>query len=249
MHGLHVLEGFFGRSWSWEARLQYAPFLKQTGYTSYVYAPKDDAFLRRRWQEPWPDDTPRRLANLADVYHAQGLEFGVGLSPFEIYEDFDSATKAKLKAKVVELNALGVDTLYLLFDDMRGDLPKLASTQADIAHFVAEHSHAQSLVMCPTYYSLDPILESVFGPRPERYWEDLAALLDPIVQLFWTGPKVCSYAYTAEHMRWVCNVLGRKPFLWDPYLAQGNINSISKKNLLTSFLRDERKIKTKPKFS
>ena len=47
-----VIEGFFGRSWDWPARHSCADFLRHHGYQFYIYAPKSDPYLRRRWREP-----------------------------------------------------------------------------------------------------------------------------------------------------------------------------------------------------
>jgi hyaluronoglucosaminidase len=35
-----VIEGFFGRPWTWQARADYATFLGQNDYQYYIYAPK-----------------------------------------------------------------------------------------------------------------------------------------------------------------------------------------------------------------
>jgi hyaluronoglucosaminidase len=47
-----VIEGFFGRPWDWSARHMGIDFLRDYGYQFYVYAPKADPFLRRRWRDP-----------------------------------------------------------------------------------------------------------------------------------------------------------------------------------------------------
>jgi hyaluronoglucosaminidase len=44
-----IIEGFFGRPWSWQTRQTYASFLKQNNYQYYIYAPKADRYLRRQW--------------------------------------------------------------------------------------------------------------------------------------------------------------------------------------------------------
>jgi hyaluronoglucosaminidase len=47
-----VIEGFFGKDWGWSARLSGIDFLSRHDYRLYVYAPKADAYLRRRWRDP-----------------------------------------------------------------------------------------------------------------------------------------------------------------------------------------------------
>ena len=53
---LGLIEGFFGKGWSWEARARYAQWLPRHGYGFYLYAPKEDGYLRKHWATPWPAD-------------------------------------------------------------------------------------------------------------------------------------------------------------------------------------------------
>jgi len=212
-----IIEGFFGRSWSWQDRKEYAEFLASNGYSYYIYAPKSDACLRKHWRSPWPQATFAELHKLRDHYRQQQVAFGVGLSPYEIHLDSSTDKYAQLLQKIGEINQLQPDILCLLFDDMRGDFPQLAQVQRDLIHFTAQHSSAQQIIFCPTYYSFDPVLEKVFGTRPADYWETLGRDIDPHIDIFWTGPKVCSEEYTAAHLKHANDLLGRKVFLWDNY--------------------------------
>ncbi|WP_027328964.1 beta-N-acetylglucosaminidase domain-containing protein [Marinimicrobium agarilyticum] len=214
---LGVIEGFFGRPWSWAARIDAIDFMAQAGYDFYLYAPKADAHLRRQWTHDWPAADWRHLQKLRQHSRERGIRFGIGLSPMELYREPSAESRAALTTKIQRLNQLEPDILCLLFDDMRGDLPELAARQIELAHSAAEASTASSLILCPTYYSPDPILEKVFGTRPERYWQDLGDGLDPAIDLFWTGPDVCSREYPLEHLNQVTDWLGRRPFLWDNY--------------------------------
>lgn len=214
---LGVIEGFFGKSWEWRERAEYASFLKATGYHFYIYAPKDDPFLRKRWRDPCPEEELQHLENLSQIFCAQQVHFGVGLSPFEAYRDYSQDTKRTLQDKVKSLNSFSSDILAVLFDDMRGDLPDLACNQIRMLSDIREVSSAKRIVFCPTYYSYDPILERMFGAMPERYLEDLGAGLDSTIDVFWTGPRVCSNEYPRQHLEEIGSRLQRKPFLWDNY--------------------------------
>src|SRR3546814_8292304 len=57
-------------------------------------------FLRRRWQEPHPDEDAAGLASLSYVCRAHGMRFGVGLSPYEIYRDFNADVREALTRKL-----------------------------------------------------------------------------------------------------------------------------------------------------
>lgn len=214
---LGVVEGYFGRQWSWQARRDYAPFLATQGCNSYIYAPKNDVWLRKQWHEPFPLSHLNALKDLQGEYRKHKIEFGIGLSPFELYKDFSARNRDLLRRKLDEINAIGPDTLCILFDDMMGDLRDLAHAQLAIMDYVTEHSTAQHFVICPTYYSYDPLLTRHFGAQPEHYLEDLGKGLAATVDFFWTGPKVISNTYPRAHLLEVADKLRRKPLLWDNY--------------------------------
>ena len=214
---LGVIEGYYGRPWSWDMREDQARVLGGHGYSFYIYAPKADAFLRHRWREDHPPLEADRLARMAAVCAKSGVAFGVGLSPFEAWRDFGPEIKAALARKLAFLDAVGATEVALLFDDMSGEEADLAEAQVRMAHFVAEHSNAKRLIVCPTVYTDDPLLARVFGPTPPGYLEDLGRLLDPKIEVFWTGEEVCSREYSPGHLARVSGQLRRKPTLWDNY--------------------------------
>lgn len=214
---LGIIEGFFGRPYDWTERDEMVRALAPAGYGFYIYAPKADGFLRRRWREPYPDAELAALAAFAATCRDAGVRFGVGLSPYELFLDFDGPSKAALAAKLAQLDSLGLADLGIFFDDMRGDLPELAARQVEIVDWIAGRTAAQRLIVCPSYYTDDPVLDRVFGPRPANYLRDLGAGLDPAIQLMWTGEEVCAREFSPGHLARVADEMGRKPFLWDNY--------------------------------
>jgi hypothetical protein len=214
---LGIVEGYYGRPWSWEARADQIRFLAGHGYGFYIYAPKADLLLRERWREDYPQDIADQLRRTAGVCAEAGVRFGVGLSPFEIWQDFGPDTQAAMARKLAFLDDIGTDYLGILFDDMRGNLPDLAESQARIVHWIAERTRAKRLIVCPTYYSDEMGLDTAFGRRPDGYVEEFGAALDPAIDIFWTGEEVCSREYSPGHLARVSEQLRRKPFLWDNY--------------------------------
>jgi hyaluronoglucosaminidase len=214
-----VIEGFFGKPWNWESRASGADFLRDSGFQFYIYAPKSEAFLRRRWREPIPPQTLQQLSELSARCRRSGIAFGVGLTPFEIYLNYDASAQAALRAKVAQIDQLGVDILCILFDDMRGDFGGLAKIQASVTADVCNCSSAASFIVCPTYYSYDRRLAQEFGSPPKDYLRDLGRFVDPRIDFFWTGEKIISDGYSAAHLAEVAADIGRKPFIWDNYSA------------------------------
>ena len=210
-----VIEGFYGRQWTWSERHDHVGFLSSVGLQTYIYAPKGDAFLRSKWSESWPLDTFDELLALSEHCRACNIEFGIGLSPLELFRDYNQAGRSALIKKVALINRLNVSVLCILFDDMPGDFTGLAKQQLAIVNDVLSVSKAARHIVCPTYYSYDPVLEDVFGKMPAHYFEELGEGLPQSVGVFWTGDKVISATITVEQLTDISAKLKRKPVLWD----------------------------------
>jgi len=212
-----VIEGFYGRAWPMETRLAYAGYLEQGGLNTYIYCPKGDAYLRRNWREDWPASAWNELRDLSAAYARKGIHWGVGLSPVELYRDYGSQQRAELRRKVERLASLQAPLIAILFDDMPGELDALAQRQAEIVADVCHWLPGTRVLVCPTYYSSDPVLEQYFGRMPPGYWPDLGALLPADVDIFWTGERVCSDTIDAVQLRAITQLIGRPVTLWDNY--------------------------------
>ena len=214
---LGIIEGYFGSPWSFPERKHVAAQSRSLGYAYFHYAPKADGFLRRRWRERHPQAVWVQLADFASHCRSLGLRFGVGLSPYELYRDYSGPARADFVAKLRALDDLGLDDLAILFDDTRGDVSDLAAKEAEIVHDAMAVTRANRIVMCPTYYSDDRMLDITFGERPAGYLEDLGRRLDPRVGVYWTGEEICSREYSVGHLVRIGDALRRKPTLWDNY--------------------------------
>ncbi len=217
MPELGIIEGYFGRAWSWEDRAEVINRLAPMGYTFFHYAPKIDCNLRRNWRNIHDEAHTKNLRCFVEHCASHRVRSGVGLSPYGAHVDFDRETKEKLREKIAWLDMLGIHDLVIMFDDMRGDYADLAERQAEIIDFAIGCSKASRFFMCPSYYSDDPVLDRVFGQRPEAYLETLGKLLDPAVSVYWTGEEVCSREFSIGHLDRVAEQLGRRPSLWDNY--------------------------------
>ena len=214
---LGIIEGFYGEDYNWNARSDLVQYMCGEGLSFYIYAPKSARHLRRDWRKDCTTQTMTELLEFREHCRAHNVDFGVGLSPYGLHNDWRDSGRADLIRKVRSLRELGLDWLAILFDDMPGSLPKLAQTQADILNVVTDQDTAEHYLMCPTYYTDAPILDRLFGERPPNYLAKLGRSLDSSINIFWTGPKVVSEDYSDEHLKSVHERLGRKPFIWDNY--------------------------------
>lgn len=214
---LGIIEGFYGRQWSWEQRRELVAKLPSWGYRDYVYAPKGDTQLRSHWRAPFPAAWREQVSAWASCCNAAGIRWGLGLSPAGVQAQFSGADRQQLESKLAEIAQLAPDILWVLFDDLPAGNPSLAANQIAVVDCVRQHLPDVALAVCPSYYSDDPILEEVFGAMPPGYFEALASGLPGDVDLLWTGPKVISHHYSEADMRRAEQLLGRKPLLWDNY--------------------------------
>jgi hyaluronoglucosaminidase len=212
-----VIEGFFGPQWPKLDRLSYAPFLQKYGGDFYIYAPKQDSFLRKAWRNPWTPEYLSELKELCEAFHRHGLKFGVGFSPFELGTDLKESDRELLREKLLLLQEVGIDILGLFFDDMPVS-DQLAQTQIHTIEVVRE-VFKNKIIFCPSYYTPDPILDKVFGARPPHYLEEISNGLPLDIAMAWTGPKVISPEIPAEHLRETSLTLKRKPFVWENFFA------------------------------
>jgi hypothetical protein len=217
MTKIGIVEGFFGPVWGHEARLAFAPFLHKYGGSFYIYAPKRDAHLRKAWRDEWTPEYLQELGALNDAFHNHQLKFGVALSPFGLGSHISELDWSHLKQKFEILSQLKIDYLGLFFDDMpsTADLLKVQTAVVELAlkYFPV------GLFFCPSYYTYDPILDKVFGQRPQGYVEGLKTAIPNEVEICWTGPKVISEEISRSHLEEVTSLLGRKPFIWENLFA------------------------------
>ncbi|MGB3722695.1 MAG: beta-N-acetylglucosaminidase domain-containing protein [Pacificimonas sp.] len=214
---LGIVEGYFGPPWSWADRTHAMRILASHGFTRFFYAPKADAHLRRRWDEAHSAEQAENIGAFAHACRKENVRFGIGLTPFELHRNWTASGRERLRRRVGQLADLGLTDLAILFDDMKGDVPDLAAIQADIMVEVRTTVPDLNLTMCPSYYSEDPVLDRVFGQRPNGYLADLGHLLPADIDIFWTGPEVCSRELSPGHLERIGDTFARKPVLWDNY--------------------------------
>ncbi len=213
-----VIEGFYGNPWTHEQRLDCIRFIGRHGMNTFLYGPKDDPLVRRRWREPYDAPALARLGEVVDVAAGVGVDVAYAISPGLSIRYSSEADLATLLAKLEQVGGLGISRFALLLDDLPPDLaheedraafPDLAAAHAAIASAVAAGlGPERELVVCPLVYH---------GRGDEPYLATLAAALDPRVDLMWTGREICSHLLDADDARVFAATAGRPPLYWDNY--------------------------------
>ncbi len=210
---LGVVEGFYGPLWSLEDRLSVVDFASRIGMKIYIYGPKWDPYHRKFWRNPYPPKYLDELRTFVDWCLKLGIEPVIAISPGLDIDYSSERDIAMLVRKLEEFLEMGVRTLALFLDDipptLRGKgFKTLAEAQAYLANRVVEALSPDKLIMCPTHY---------YGYREPKYLEELGKLLDPKVELMWTGMFVCSPTIKRDDVEGFERITGRKPFIWDNY--------------------------------
>ena len=213
-----LIEGFYGNPWTHEQRLDMIRFIGARGMNTYVYGPKDDPLVRRRWREPYDAEGLARLAEVVAAGTAAGVEIAYAISPGLSIRYSSVADLDVLVRKLEQVATLGITTFALLLDDLPTELahPEDRAAFVDIAHAhatladqVAEDlGPTRSLMVCPLVYH---------GTGDDPYLAQLGAALDPAVDIMWTGREICSHVLATDDARRFAAIAGRPPLYWDNY--------------------------------
>lgn len=218
-----LMEGFYGLPYTVDQRDDMLKFLAKHGYNYYVYGPKDDVWHRERWSEPYPADKLAELKRNIKTAQEEGITFNYAVSPgggslcYASDADFNKVT-----AKLQPFFDAGVRSFSLFFDDIESVLVhqedrerfgSYAAAHADFANRLSDWLKRQSpdteLVVCPTFYA--------GGPPFDPYVKELGQKLKPEIDLYYTGPDICSKTIPTDMTGKFAEESGRKPIIWDNY--------------------------------
>lgn len=219
MTKLGIIEGFYGRYYSFDERVMLLNFLKKNNYDFYIYAPKNDRNLRRDYLQEHDDKTSNLLLKTANIAHSLNISFGMGISPINLTNEYEEKKNLFLERVLYLVKTYKLKILALLFDDVILDKDDLAKRQNIIIKDVENilPSSIERFIVCPTYYTDDSILDKIFGNRPLSYYKDFAKDLDNKTEIFWTGSKVLSQDITKEDIQRAKSFFNKNIVLWDNY--------------------------------
>ncbi|MFE2377081.1 beta-N-acetylglucosaminidase domain-containing protein [Streptomyces sp. NPDC059398] len=222
-----TIEGFYGTPWSQAARLDQLDFYGAHKMNTYVYSPKDDAYLRDKWRDAYPPDQLDTIKQLVDRARADHVRFTYALSPgLSACYSSDADLKA-LDDKLQTIWDIGVRQFAIPLDDISythwncdADQAKFGTgggaagaAQAYLLNrvnkeFIKTHEGAQPLEMVPTEY---------YDVTPSPYKTAIAGQLDKDVLVEWTGVGVVAPSMTVAQAKSARTVFGHQILTWDNY--------------------------------
>ena len=215
------IEGFYGKPWKSEERIEMMELMALFGENTHYYAPKDDPYHRNKWRELYPEKDAIPLKKLLDKATGLCIDFYYCIAPglsmqYSSQEDFSS-----LCNKTLQLYNMGIRNFGLLLDDIPADLffreDKEIFGDAISAHislvnkyysFLCSLEGNVKLTICPTAYH---------GKGEEKELVDLVRCIPADVSVFYTGSDICSKELTVREAKTFFDNTSHKPLYWDNY--------------------------------
>ena len=200
-----IIEGFYGRPWSWAERQAIAAECAGWGMTDYVYAPKDDPKHRHDWRAPYDDG---ELHGFAAFAAAGTLRLGFGISPGLSIDPSSDDDRRALATKVDQVVAAGAGLVVLCVDDIPFGGEPQGEAHGAMAAWLQDHlGDRAGVALVPTEY---------VGIRSSPYLRALDRTCPADVPIGWTGDAVVNDAITTAQARRRGQATGdREPLLWD----------------------------------
>jgi len=216
-----IAEGFYGRPWNARQRHQLFGWMRQWKLNTYLYAPKDDLKQRVGWREPYAEMEVAEIAALIRDAERHEIQHIYALSPGLDLRYSSASDVALLKAKLSQLIELGCRHFALLFDDIPPQMPpedtrcfpSFAQAHCAVANQIFSFARTRipeaRLLFCPTVYS------GRMAQEAGSYLETVGNMLEPSIDVLWTGPEVISESISVQSIRELQAVIRRKPMIWD----------------------------------
>ncbi|MHA1575676.1 MAG: beta-N-acetylglucosaminidase domain-containing protein [Alphaproteobacteria bacterium] len=220
-----IVEGLFtapATIWSWKEREKVVEdSLKQGVFNTYFYCPKDDPYVRLKWNELYPKEELKALQRFSVFCKKKNIDFVYGLNPSLLSsemndEDFREYLK-NIKQKVNQLYEAGVKDFCLLYDDIPfayNALQGIDSTEA------SDYGKLHSKIANEVFISFSGFKTfwfcgaEYFFTKRNKYLDGLLERLDKPIPLIWTGNSVFTKRITNEMTNTALKTVNNRPLIW-----------------------------------
>ncbi|MGS5018091.1 beta-N-acetylglucosaminidase domain-containing protein [Paenibacillus sp. JJ1683] len=213
-----IIEGFYGKPWSFADRLDAVHFMAAHRMNTFMYAPKDDPYHRELWREPYPEEMFAQIRELKEACERHEIDFHYCISPgndlnFGSAEDF-----LKLTEKLAAMITIGVRHFSVLMDDIDYVL------KGENRHLLGRSGHAHVFLTNKVHTWLaERLPEFTLTVCPSEYWsywdteykKDFRERLHPDIKVFWTGYFVFAPQIGRQHAADNHAFYGHELWLWD----------------------------------
>jgi hyaluronoglucosaminidase len=227
------MESFYGPVWSRADRLQQLQFLAANKMNTYFYGPAGDPHTGETWDALYSPQALSDLHQIVSTAQSEHIDFVYRISPEDPLKPSagichsDPADLQALLARFEQMYSIGVRSYTIAWDDVAGrftctrdqqqfgdDSSPTAAAQAYVdnwmlQHFIRAHADNQPLVTVPTEYS---------GNATSTYRTRFDELVDPSINIYWTGPSVVSHSIDVSDIQQTQQAFPHHQLLiWDNY--------------------------------
>ena len=205
-----VVEGFYGRPWGTEGRLDLMDFMGQYKMNCFIYGPKDDPYHQGKWKELYPESMIADFRRLLEAARKNHVKFYWAVHLGDAFKDPEPAAReaeyAALWRKLDSMYDVGFRCFAVFFDDFGNANAEL---HAEISNrvkrdFLDRKGDCAPLIVCPNDY---------VGDDNSKYSHVIGEKADKDILIMWTGMGVCS-DITADATAKRAKALRRTPFVW-----------------------------------
>ena len=195
------IEGYYGRLLDWRDRNRLLGGVAAAAMTSYFYAPKEDAFHRQFWRQPYDKAWHSEFTQFAATAAAKNIHLIAGIAPGLDFDfvSLDASTDQKndftiLVAKARQFLANGASMIALLMDDIAADFEARSGsfTNEGRAHAALANRLGlaidAAIIIVPRIYA-----DSLITPDDTQsftYLEQFVGHLDPQHQVVYCGDDI-----------------------------------------------------------
>ncbi|NOY08753.1 MAG: hypothetical protein GXP33_07915 [Spirochaetes bacterium] len=225
-----IIEGYYGPPWNSREREEMLCLLSEYKMNTFFYGPKDDPYHRRLWQTPYDSQSLSRIEKLLNLAEKLGIDFYYSIGPGLSIKYSDERAFNLLCNKLKQLYSIGITKFGFFLDD----IPKvLQHTEDKLVYEDLAAAHISIISRLFNYLkNLDPEIKLVVCPTQyhgrgnEYYISKLGQNTNPLIDIFWTGPEICSKELNLYDAAVFTSSTCHKPLYWDNYpvndLEMGN---------------------------
>ena len=233
-----IVEGAYGKPWTDAQRVRMLRWMGAHGFNAYVHAPKDDAYGRAYWRDPYPAARKRRFAREVRLARRRGVAWIPNISPAQpllpsapsrdrppsrdLCFSCDSDLRVVM-AKFEPFVRAGARTLMVSFDDVS----KVMTHPQDLVRYGAGdeafgRANGDFLSRLRAAYArrglrvrLLTVGADYYGTRDTPYLRGLRATLARGIEVMWTGTNIPATHWEPAAARTYGRRIGRRALVWE----------------------------------
>lgn len=220
-HYRGVIEGFYGKPWTEEERLNTITWMGKFKMNLFILAPKDDPWHRFKWRDPFHENFLFSAKRLYEHGVTNSVDVSIAISPGLSVKYSSVEDRVAMLNKLKQLHLLGFRHFSLFWDDINWDLTEpedvekykfIEDGQSDFTNWI----YSEIEKFCEDFtFTLCPMIYWGRGHSP--YLAQLAKNLNPKINIMWTGRQIRSEYLDSSDAEVFIKDTKRKPFYWDNY--------------------------------